>query len=520
MIWFEIAVQHVKKYKIDKKRKEMKKELIRCDICNSFVQHLKILFMELEKATKEEDSNAKHATLLEMKCYYWLTKAYSDELLKDCDCDYRIGLGNILENLKDKFAKEGIVHDENKRQCDICKILPCEFFSLLDRACSLRDAKDIDFMFEELKYHSTLAFIYEKYIGKCTECDECVEYIACLKFLCDYLENQNLQKLQQDVYYWKMARNNDEIWSSADALDMDENIPWTDVDLKDKIKVYLDFNVYQRYEDDDNVKEFMETLTKQENVAIVYSGTHLEEIMRMGAEEYKTKRIESIQKLTGGKIAVVGVDQKTVIRIQDIQKRFQHAKKYWKMNAAAEERECIQIEAREQLCLHEFDENQEKAIGSSSLHKILTNINKSGKKKIKELPDEEYLNKVLRYVGIGDKSIRDYMDVLGDEKKEFSEVRTSIVSIAELLNILGLHGDKIIKKTDPGAVYPIYHKDSFQKIRSGYYDNDHLAFATECTYFVTTDNTLYMKAQEIYRFLGVETRPILLNNFMQLETLR
>lgn len=107
---------------------------------------------------------------------------------------------------------------------------------------------------------------------------------------------------------------------------------------------------------------------------------------------------------------------------------------------------------------------------------ILTNIDKSGKKIIEELPDEEYLNKVLRYVGIGDRDIREYADALGDEKKEFSEVRASIVSIAGLLNILDCMEDKIKRKTNPGAVYPIYHRDSFQTIRSSYYDNDHLAF--------------------------------------------
>lgn len=50
-------------------------------------------------------------------------------------------------------------------------------------------------------------------------------------------------------------------------------------------------------------------------------------------------------------------------------------------------------------------------------------------------------------------------------------VRTMIVSIAALLNILGLHGDKIKKKTDSNAVYPIYYKNSFRTIRIGYTTN-------------------------------------------------
>ena len=114
------------------------------------VLHLNILFMELEKAMRENDSNAKCALLLEMKCYYWLTKEYSDKLLNECNCDYRIEFGRILENLKDIFVKDGIVLDVNRRKCDICKILPCEFFPLLDRTCILKAEEDINSMVEEL----------------------------------------------------------------------------------------------------------------------------------------------------------------------------------------------------------------------------------------------------------------------------------------------------------------------------------------------------------------------------------
>ena len=86
--------------------------------------------------------------------------------------------------------------------------------------------------------------------------------------------------------------------------------------------------------------------------------------------------------------------------------------------------------------------------------------------------------------------------------------------MAGLLNVLGLHGDKITKKNNSAAVYPTYDRKSFRTIRSGYYDNDHLSFASKCTYFVTTDTVLYEKAKEIYEFLGISTTPFLLDEFM------
>lgn len=492
----------------------MKENYSRCDICNLLVQYFKILFTEF--GNSEANSDAKMATLLEMKCYYWLIKAYSDEFLKDCDCDYSKGLRNIQKSLKAIFIKEKIVLDVNKKKCDICKILPCEIFALLDGACSLHDVKDLDSMVKKMEYHVVLAFLYDELIGKCMKCSEYVEYISCLQFLCDFIESRNQQKLQNDVFFWKMARNNDEIWNCSEALNMDQNIECTEVDLENHITVYLDFNVYQRYESDDKVKEFFKTLIQQDNIDIIYSGTHLEEVLRMGRKECETRRINSIQELTGGKIAVVGKDKKTTICIQDINQRLNQVMKYLEMNIAAEERECIVAEAREKLCLHEFTEQQDKAIGSSSLREILSNLNQYGKKN-ELLPSEEDINKILQYVGNGNRNIREYMDALQNQGKEFIEMRTMIVSIATLLNILGLHGDKIKKKTDSNAVYPIYCKDSFRTIRSGYYDNNHLVFATGCTYFVTTDDTLCKKAKEIYDFLGVDTKPILLKDFVKLE---
>lgn len=463
----------------------------------------------------EAGSNIKKATLMELKCYYWLIKAYSNKVISECECDYRNGLRNLQVDLSNIFEKEDILLDEKKQKCDVCKILPCEFFSLLDNTCKIKDSKKLESMIEELQYQVILAVLYESFIGKCTECNEFTEYTACLKFACEFIESSDMQKLQQDVYFWKKARNNDEIWSCADALRMDEVIEYTDVNLTNHTTIYLDFNVYGRYEDEEAVQRFLKKLKKQENIDIIYSGTHLEEVLRMNDKDSEQKRIESIQTLTDGKISIVGSDKKIVICIQNIDKRLHHVKKYLKMNAAAEERECIEAEAREHLCLHEMNEQKDKAIGSSSLKGILSNINKNEKKVNEQLPDEDELNNILRYVGIGDRSIREYMDSLKGKEKEFNEVRTTIVSVAELLNILGLHGDKIKKKTNSRAVYPIYHKDSFRTIRSGYYDNDHLAFATKCTYFVTADVTLYKKAKEIFDFLGINTVPILLKKFME-----
>lgn len=260
----------------------------------------------------------------------------------------------------------------------------------------------------------------------------------------------------------------------------------------------------------------MDKLNEDGEFTFVYSGTHLEEILRMKGQDYIHKRIGSIATLTQGKFVVVGSDKKAVICIQDINQRFHQVRKYTEMNKAAEERECIQAEAREHLALHEKNENRDKAIGSSSLRKMLFNTNKKGNKINSLLPGEDELNKILSYVGIGNKGIREYLDFLSEDEIEYHEIRSAIVSIAELLMIIGLHSDKVEDKNNLESVYPIYHKDSFRKIKSGYYDNDHLSFAVNCDYFVTKDKTLQKKAKEIFDFLGIKTEPILLHNFMKI----
>lgn len=183
---------------------------------------------------------------------------------------------------------------------------------------------------------------------------------------------------------------------------------------KEKIKVYLYTRVSTTMQIDgyslDAQKTKMKAFCDYNEYEI--AGEH-EDAGKSG-KSIEGRRINSIQELTGGKIAVVGKDKKTTICIQDINQRLNQVMKYLEMNIAAEERECIVAEAREKLCLHEFTEQQDKAIGSSSLREILSNLNQYGKKN-ELLPSEEDINKILQYVGNGNRNIREYMDALQNQ---------------------------------------------------------------------------------------------------------
>ena len=60
----------------------------------------------------------------------------------------------------------------------------------------------------------------------------------------------------------------------------------------------------------------------------------------------------------------------------------------------------------------------------------------------------------------------------------------------------------------PEAFYPTYSRKFYRTIRSGFYDVDHISYATKCNYFVTCDYTLSLQAREIYRYLGCKTNVI------------
>lgn len=490
--------------------------LKRCDYCKLLLKHVDILQNELTQFELETD--CRHSTLLELKSYYWIIKTYYNNVLIQCDCEYKNRFYSILKILLKILENNGLVPNKKKLKCDICKVLPYEVFSLLDNACMISNPKDLESMYVELQYHVFVSWIYEELIGGCLDCDSFVDYRATIEHTCNYLNDKNIHRLREFVYYWKKATNSDRILSCSNALIMREKIKSSEVNLDNHVTVYLDFNVYSQFEKDPKTTEFLTQLSNLDGMTLIYSGTHLEEIMRMNNKVYESKRIQSIQALTHGKIAIVGANDKIVICVdEDISARMKHVEQYRELNLLAEERECIEAEAREYLFLHNNDENRDKAIGNSSIQQIIDNVkDDTGKKLNPNLPDVDDLDRILKYVGIGEKSIKEYKDILKGEQ-QFHKVRASIVSIAELMNVIGLHGDKIAKKNDANAKYPIYHKKSYRTIRSGYYDNDHLTFASICTFFVTSDSTLYNKAKEIYGYLGIKTIPVLLEEFMSMQ---
>ena len=58
------------------------------------------------------------------------------------------------------------------------------------------------------------------------------------------------------------------------------------------------------------------------------------------------------------------------------------------------------------------------------------------------------------------------------------------------------------------ALYPSYDRKFYRTIRSGFYDVEHLSYASIIYYFITYDNNLSYQANEIYTYLGAKTKVI------------
>lgn len=126
-----------------------------------------------------------------------------------------------------------------------------------------------------------------------------------------------------------------------------------------------------------------------------------------------------------------------------------------------------------------------------------------------EVIDNESLNRVFYLICGSQVPIEDFKDYCKKERT-FSEIREAIRLFYKLMNALGYHRNKIEKRTKftYKALYPTYDREFYRTIRSGFYDVDHICYASKCDYFVTCDWTLSAQATEIYRFLGCKTRVI------------
>lgn len=487
--------------------------LTKCDCCDFLVEKMQIILTDFENSLTDSSSLAE--LMKEMRVYYSIVTEFLNRVgmnsCKGCPYDNKECLNFLQQDYFETLSFFGQVPDESKMKCSVCQYLPETVFGLLDKACSVKDEQELNRINLKFQFYNFIYIICEELINSCRRCYTFYSCVTMLNAMNRYLDNHNIIELNQFVLAWKSSVNLDELLAQHEKLKNLKRPPLSEVDLTGYTTYYLDFNIYDMYEKKPELKDQLDKLSDQDNVKIVYSLTHMEEIPRMENEEYENKRLESIKKLTKGYAEFGNKNKMISFYRSDVDSFYDYAKPYETMNNKAEMEECFFAELGIQELLKQYQNKYSSDLGNNSLRDILGKARKmkSGNEKCEPgLPTIEDMNYILCKVGVNGKTIEQYEELFIKEELTLHELRIAILSLSRLMHIIGLHGDKIKNKDDKDAVYPVYGKKSYRTIRSSYYDIDLLMLASKCTYFVTCDKNLCKKAEDIYGLLGIKTKPV------------
>ena len=498
-----------------------------CKICKDMPVYAG-MYLQLRESEKikEQNKDDQCIDLAQMKYYYALLHLL-DEIHSlpecpnpesksaDCICPtpehfdhYRKVYNTYADFLMTEYGLEKI-----NLKCDICAVLPYALFSDLDMIAKNMHVTDMEET-QKLELDAIVADFYLAAIGHCKRWDECsqgvdwLELMNIVQILKEYLRTKDNIALQIVLSDWNKVRANDAILNTGvTTTSMDFRVQDTQINmLAGKTLVYLDFSVYQLYETNEDFCMRLDTCMENDEVQFIYSPTHMEEVCRMDNSVYESRRWESVSKICGN-FEVLPVDGYLKILMEPIDACFARAKKFQQLNNFAEEAECAGFESLEERTCRvlgwsekEMD-TKRKAISAMTSIQLFDPNNK--------IIDNETLNRVFRLICGSNAPLEEFSNYCKTERT-FSGIRDAIRRLYMLMNAIGFHRNKVERRTKftHEALYPTYSRKFYRTIRSGFYDVDHLCYASKCDYFVTCDYVLSLQATEIYRYLGFKTQVI------------
>lgn len=501
-----------------------------CKICKDLPDYAGMYLWQREhEKNKTQGENEQRADLLHMKYYYALLHLLDKihkfpgcpdpECLKSEYTGQQCPSPEHFDHYRKMYNTYAVILmekglEEINIKCDICAVLPYTLSSDLELVAKNMHSADMEEA-QKLELDEIVADYYLRTFGLCERWETCpnsvnwLELMHSTQVLKEYLKTKDCKELHINLSFWNRARATDNILSTGLKV-TSKDFQVQDIllyELEGKTVVYLDFGVYQVYENNEVFRTQLDTYVGMNKIQFVYGPTHMEEVCRMSNSVYENKRRESISKICNDHevLSVQNGFLKIVIEPVDI--CFARAKKLQDLNKCAEESECARFETlEEQTCKmvgwdkRERDKHK-KAISALTLIELFDPQN--------ETIDNKTLNQI--FCGICGSSVP--LEELKDYDKEertFPEIREAVRLLYMLMNALGYHKNKIEKRTQftYEALYPTYDRKFYRTIRSGFYDVDHLCYASKCDYFVTCDYVLSLQAKEIYRYLGCKTHVI------------
>lgn len=500
-----------------------------CKVCKDLPNYAEMYLCQRgNEKNKLENQDEQRADLIQMKYYYALLHLL-DEIHKLPECP---NPENVMSECADQKCKtpeyfgyyrkiyntyadilkteKGI--DQINLKCDICAVLPYTIFCDLDMIAKNLHSEDME-KTQKLELEAVITDYYLEEVGPCAQCDcptreNWLELVNSVQLLRKYLETKDRKELQISINDWNRVRAFDNILNTKIEINSRDfqikNIPLCV--LEQKTLVYMDFSVYQLYECQKNevFHKQLDNYAEMDEIQFVYSPTHMEEVCRMGDLTFQNKRRKNISKICSNCEVVTVQDGCLKFITEPVDVCFERAKKLQVLNEYAEVAECATFEAlEEKTCrLLEWDEKEaEKRRKEISMLSSIELFDPNN-----ETIDNKSLNKIF-YMICGSQFPVERLKDYCKKERTFSEIRRAVRLLFILMNALGYHRNKIMKRTKftYRAFYPTYGHEFYRIIRSGFFDADHICYASKCNYFVTCDSTLSLQAREIYRYLGCKT---------------
>lgn len=517
-----------------------------CKICQDLPNYAGMyLWMRENEKNKTYSEDEKNADLIQMKYYYALLHLLDDiHKLPECPDSERPTLQsadqkcpapeyfNYYRKIYNTYAnilmsEKGL--EKINLKCDICAVLSYALFTDLDMVAKNMHSDDMEKM-QKLELDAIVTDYYFRAFGPCNqkECPNIMNWLDLIRsydILTNYLETKDRNALHISLSDWNKIRAADNLLntefktSSRDFQTKD--IPLNM--LEGKKLVYLDFGVYQLYEDNEIFRTGLDTYAEMDDLQFVYSPTHMEEVCRMGDSVFESRRRENISQICSDcEILPVGNGCLKILE-EPIDTCFSRAKKYEVLNRIAEELECASFESMEEQTCRLFGCDEKEMEKRRKTISGLTSIQLFDPEN--ETIDNKSLNRIFYEICGAQVLVEKFKDYSKTERT-FFEIREAVRLIYMLMNALGYHRNKIEKRTNftHKAFYPTYDRKFYRTIRSGFYDVDHLCYASKCDYFVTCDFALSLQAIEIYRYLGCKTHVVYcdksaINPFLPMEIL-
>lgn len=256
------------------------------------------------------------------------------------------------------------------------------------------------------------------------------------------------------------------------------------VALEMKREIYLDFNVMIDFISKRNLDIVRKVSSFQAESIYPYSPAHIEEVAniarnkRVSSEDgikYTIENLNGISDLSNNHEYLPSEGNGIVLKIEDPASCYERVVKGFKETLYVEKIQEYRLGNKINSGNMISDVSKIKAQQLFENEKVLCEFNEYCTK-------HDFKNHSFKY-----------------KKNDFQHNEKTIEILFNFLEVIGFYEDKP------------------DKFRSNVHDNTHIIYASQANYFVTGDTRTKAKAEAIYSFMGIETKVLDRNGFLNLD---